>query len=225
MLQSALRHATRARVLGGTGLLGLSLTLARRGKPTASAGQDDAALGLLWGEALDGMIRVPGAEGLAAPNSVLYMAPTTAAAAATRRWPPPFENGPVFSLTAHNPMGRDAPAAQNDAANRRLHAELWALDAPAPAARWHSFGFNAAEGWREAGFSLAFAAADAERGRAATLGLARKYEQAAIYEYGVRDGKLYRTVVWCDGRPPDAPEAMEVVPPPDTPLARPHAPQ
>ena len=169
------------------------------------------------------MIRVPGAEGLAAPNSVLYMAPTTAAAA--RRWPPPFENGPVFSLTAHNPMGRDAPAAQNDAANRRLHAELWALDSPAPAARWHSFGFNAAEGWREAGFSLAFAAADAERGRAATLGLARKYEQAAIYEYGVRDGKLYRTVVWCDGRPPDAPEAMEVVPPPDTPLARPHAPQ
>ena len=84
MLQSALRHATRARVLGGTGLLGLSLTLARRGKPTASAGQDDAALGSLWGEALDGMIRVPGAEGLAAPNSVLYMAPTTAAAGASR---------------------------------------------------------------------------------------------------------------------------------------------
>ena len=77
MLQSALRHATRTKILGGTGLLGLSLTLARRGKPTATAGQDDAALGSLWGEALDGMIRVPGAEGLAAPNSVLYMATAT----------------------------------------------------------------------------------------------------------------------------------------------------
>ena len=221
MLHSALRHATRARLIGGTGLLGLSMTLARRSR-MAAASQDDTALGELWGTAFDGMVRVPGAEGVAAPNSVLYMAPTTAAAADARRWPPPFENGAVFSLTAYNPMGRDAPEAQNVAANRRLHAELGDLS-PAPAARWHSFGFNAKEGWREDGFSVAFAAADAERGRAAVLALARKYEQAAIYEYGVRDGRLYRTVVWCDGRPNDAPEAMEVVPPPETPLARPHA--
>ena len=97
---------------------------------------------------------------------------------------------------------------------------------PAPAARWHSFGFNAAEGWREAGFSLAFAAADAERGRAATLGLARKYEQAAIYEYGVREGKLYRTVVWCDGRPPRAGgDGGRTARLPARRAARPHAPQ
>ena len=43
----------------------------------------------------------------------------------------------------------------------------------------------------------------------------RGHEQAAIYEYGVRDGKLYRTVV-VRRAAADAPEAMEVVPPPDT---------
>lgn len=70
---------------------------------------------------------------------------------------------------------------------------------PAPAAAWHSFGFNAKENWREDGFSVSYRLEDAKRGgREAVLSLARKYDQAAIYEYQCVDGRLERAVVWCD---------------------------
>ena len=47
---------------------------------------------------------------------------------------------------------------QNVEANQKLQADLadWKGN-PSPRAWWHSFGFNEKEGWREDGFSVAFA--------------------------------------------------------------------
>ena len=88
------------------------------------------------------------------------------------------------------------------------------------------FGFNAKEGWREAGFSVAYDRSAAEAGRNAVLGLARKHQQAAIYEFNTHEQQLSRAVVWCDPAKQAAqnpqPERMDaLLHPPATPLGDP----
>jgi hypothetical protein len=117
-------------------------------------------------------------------------------------WPKLFAKGVVFSLTASNPDGKDAPAAWNRSANQALEADIVQMHESrhlAPRAWWRSFGFNVQEGWREDGFSLAFAKEERAFARTAVLRLAHKYHQAAIYAYMVEDGVLVREVVWIDG--------------------------
>ncbi len=186
---------------GGLG----ALTLARR----PASGDNSAALNALWSAAFDGMIDVPGAGAVSSPEGVFYMAP--AEAGIGRRgveWvPPPFREGPVFSLTGYNPMGETHPHEANERANRKLSADIALLEAPRPRAWWHSFGFSAGEGWRENGFSIAYRRADADAARASVLGLARRYRQAAIYEYEYVEPSaesataapaLVRRVIWVE---------------------------
>ena len=116
-------------------------------------------------------------------------------AAPTTNWPKIFSKSVVFSLTASNPMGVDVPAAQNRAANARLQSDIEALKVK-PRAWWHSFGFNVQEGWREDGFSIAFAPDERVYARMAVLRLAIKHRQAAVYYYRVEDGQLFREVIW-----------------------------
>ena len=229
-------RAARRGALGATALAGLALTHKALSRP-ALAADDSQRLHSLWDGALDGMVSVPGAAVLGAEAAdVLYLAPaasTQAANAEPRRWPAVFGGGGgVFSLTGYNPMGRDAPLRENLEANRALHADLRGLEPP-PRALWRSFGFNPAEGWREDGFSVSYAAGDMAEGRRAVLRLARAYRQAAIYEYAVRDGKLLRRVVWCDPEKQRALDASgpwsasrdtqmgHVARPPDSELAQP----
>ena len=75
------------------------------------------------------------------------------------KWPKIIGKSVVYSLTGWNPMGKDAPHEQNLAANQRLQQDLaeWKGMNTRPRAWWHSFGFNEKEGWREDGFSVAFA--------------------------------------------------------------------
>ena len=103
----------------------------------------------------------------------------------------------------------------------RGRRDLKALDDPVPTAVWHSFGFNLAEGWREDGFSVAYRAEHANAGRKEIMRLANKYRQAAIYSYRVdREGRLVRSVVWCDEKTVTTSETMAIVTqPPDSPLA------
>merc|ERR1712087_835626 len=105
------------------------------------------------------MIDVPGAQSLSSPDGVLYLAPVpNNARPPPIEWPKLFAKGVVFSLTASNPMGTATPATQNRAANAKLEGDIRMMRRPCtPRAWWRSFGFNAEEGWREDGFSIAFA--------------------------------------------------------------------
>eukprot|EP00930_Biecheleria_cincta_P061151 TRINITY_DN46716_c0_g1_i1.p1 TRINITY_DN46716_c0_g1~~TRINITY_DN46716_c0_g1_i1.p1 ORF type:complete len:236 (-),score=47.10 TRINITY_DN46716_c0_g1_i1:125-832(-) len=161
----------------------------------------DEALGSLWGEAIDGMIDVPGAQELQSAERVLYLAPeSTAGPHSPAVWPEIFVKGVIFSLTASNPMGKDAPAAVNRKANGELEEDIKSMFegqfAVTPTTWWRSFGFNVQEGWREDGFSIAFSNKEQIAGRTMVLHLAQKYDQAAIYQFRFEDGTVVREVVW-----------------------------
>lgn len=161
----------------------------------------DEALGSLWAAAIDGMIAVPGAQDWSSAERVLYLAPeSTAGSHSPAAWPDIFVKGTVFSLTASNPMGKDAPAAANRKANGKLEEDIKSMfegqSAITPRAWWRSFGFNVQEGWREDGFSITFSNNERKIGRTMVLRLAQKYDQAAIYEFRFEDGTLVREVVW-----------------------------
>jgi hypothetical protein len=188
----------RRAALGTAGVVALGL--ARREQAFASASgaaPTDAALGALWGEAIDGMINVPGCEELS-HDGVLYLAPTKGAPPPVK-WPKIIGKSVVYSLTGWNPMGKDAPHEQNLAANQRLQQDLaeWKGMNTRPRAWWHSFGFNEKEGWREDGFSVAFAPEERRFAKQCMQKLGYKYHQAAIYAYRVdKEGVLWREVVW-----------------------------
>ena len=188
----------RRAALGTAGVMALGLTgrhqtVALSSSSSSAGPPSDASLGTLWAEAIDGMIDVPGASDLS-HGGMLYLAPvgSTSTPPPPVKWPKLIGKSVVYSLTAWNPMGRDAPLEQNVEANRRLEADLvdWRGN-PSPRAWWHSFGFNDKEGWREPGFSVAFAPEERLYARQYMQKLAYKYRQAAIYAYRVdRDGAL-----------------------------------
>ena len=199
---ATLRSPLRRAALGTAGVVALGLTgrhqTAALSSSSAGPPPSDAALGTLWGEAIDGMMDVPGASEIS-HDGMLYLAPVGSVGTPPPvKWPKVIGKSVVYSLTAWNPMGRDAPHEQNVEANRRLQADLvdWRGN-PSPRAWWHSFGFNDKEGWREDGFSVAFAPEERRYARQYMQKLAYKYRQAAIYGYRVdRDGVLLREVVW-----------------------------
>ena len=203
-----LRRPVVLRLVAGSATAAMILprcapAFARESSPSANT-----ALNTLWTTALDGMIEVPGCEQLSSAEGVLYLAPAPAAPESRSKlfsksdapvaWPKIFAKSVVFSLTASNPQGSTAPAAWNREANAALEQEIGKLAAgrTAPRAWWRSFGFNIPEGWREDGFSLAFAPEERLFARNAVLKLAHRFRQAAIYEYSVVDGELVREVVW-----------------------------
>ncbi|KAL1511316.1 hypothetical protein AB1Y20_006121 [Prymnesium parvum] len=192
------------------------------------SGMGDSVLGALWGSAIDGHLLSSSALTdfrPAADNAVLYLAPSRAPPLSSGEWPAAFASHTVFSLTAWNPMGQDEALDVNQKANRALQRDIGRLQPP-PKATWHSFGFNVGENWREDGFSIQYAPDVADQGgREAVLSLARKYRQAAVYEYSCRDGHLERSVVWCCPDKQAAhggePERMEIVSrAPDSELSR-----
>lgn len=223
MLGVLCRPTLRCAAAAAGGAAALCLA-ARHGSAHAlAASPADSALGSLWATALDGMIGVPASEHLSL-DGVLYLAPAPADAPPPPRtdWPRLFAKGAVFSFTAHNPMGVDAPAEWNRKANEALEKDIREMH-NAPRAWWHSFGFNAGEGWREDGFSLAFAREERVFARRNVLQLAHKYRQAAIYAYTVQDGQLVRETVWVDKAKQAAHGSQELMrvldAPPDTALA------
>ena len=133
----------------------------------SAAPPSDESLDLLWATAIDGMFNVPGCESLSSPDGMLYLVPASSKEGGKppAAWPKVFSKGVVFSLTASNPMGIEATSEQNREANERLQEDILLLERSAttcPRAWWHSFGFNVKEGWREDGFSIAYA--NEERG-------------------------------------------------------------
>ena len=71
--------------------------------------------------------------------------------------PPFFANHVVFALTAFDPPGISRTLQDNIEANRILWNRLTTdKEMPTAAEARRSFGFDAAEGWREDGFCLAY---------------------------------------------------------------------
>ena len=68
--------------------------------------------------------QVPGADELS-HGGMLYLAPVGSAGTPPRpvKWPKLIGKSVVYSLTAWNPMGRDAPHEKNVEANQRLQAD------------------------------------------------------------------------------------------------------
>lgn len=195
------RLLSRRTVLAASGAAALIYQQQRHGALAQSDSRDFSLVGL-WGQALDGMMDVPGAEDLSSPDGVLYLAPCPAGKPPPpAKWPKLFAKGVIFSLTAHNPMGQDAPPEWNRRANEALEADIGKLQngrGCAPRAWWRSFGFNAQEDWREDGYSLAFATEERLYARQAVLKLAHKYRQAAIYAYTYDGGIVTREVIWVE---------------------------
>lgn len=160
----------------------------------AAHGRDPALQGLFAG-ALGGMVGVPGVG----KAQVFYLAPAPEQPPgfpAGRKWPQVFETGVVYCLTAWNPMGIDAAPERNERANKLLYVDLGNLREPRPRALWHGFGFTGAGTWREEGFWVAYKFKDEKAGEAQILGLASKYQQAAIYVHRATSGRLARRVLW-----------------------------
>ena len=219
-LRSLLSAAPRRCALGSTLCGGAALIIATQSPPARMLASDEA-LGAMWAAAVDGMIDVPGCESLSSDEGVLYMMPSADAPA--REWPRIFAKSAIFSLTASNPMGMEAPAAANVRMNELLEEDLKRLR-PEPRAWWHSYGFNVNEGWRENGFSVAYGYEERVYGRQAILKLARKYRQKAVYMYVFEDGHLQRDVIMVGekyGKSAEgAKEKMAILPsPPRSPLA------
>mmetsp|Transcript_10154 Transcript_10154/g.11622 ORF Transcript_10154/g.11622 Transcript_10154/m.11622 type:complete len:285 (+) Transcript_10154:61-915(+) len=198
---------------------------------------ESSALNDLWSSSIEGMY-IPYHDG------ILYMAPVQAGRTDIKTsssvWPKPFQNGrSVFSLTGHNPMGKDQSKALNNDANNKLHNRIQTHlfrdkevdggeDIIKPNSFWRSFGFNVKERWREDGFTVSYDSQYADEGRELILQLAREFQQAAIYEYGMKEHNdfgenqrdiLWRKVVWCDSNKLSGNEEqfeMETVVPPES---------
>ena len=213
----------RAALLTGGALLTAAGTYSAVASCASSS--SDSVLGSLWATAIDGMLDVPGAKNVSSVDGVLYLAPLPddKKPAPKVEWPRVFAKGVVFSLTAWNPMGEEAPPEYNEAANKRLEEDIKELRIE-PRAWWHSFGFNEREGWREEGFSIAFAREERVFAREAMLKLAKRHRQAALYAYAFEEGTVVREVVWVDYRKHkelSTKERMTVLKkPPRTPLAQ-----
>jgi hypothetical protein len=135
-------------------------------------------------------------------------------------WPAIFVDNILFSLTAYNPMGNTVPHDDNVKANIALEQDILQLynnntngrgdnnndnninsnsSGGVPLiAWWHSFGFHEQEGWRENGYTLAFAIKEEYNDNSASetvMNLATKYHQAAIYKFSYDHGVLMREVV------------------------------
>ena len=125
--------SARRSVVGSTLCGGAAIGLLASHAPAFNA--SDSSLGSMWAAAIDGMIDVPSSEDISTPTAyaghkVLYMAPNPDAK--PRAWPRIWRRSMVFSLTAHNPMGEDAPADVNRAMNDRLEKDLEELAKPEP---------------------------------------------------------------------------------------------
>jgi hypothetical protein len=93
--------------------------------------------------------------------------------------------GPVFALTAWNPMSRPTPAAVNRLANLALEAELEARGIRT----WPAVGAAVDGSWSEDGFAVVGIGEDE------ALALGRAYGQRAIF--GAADGRV--VVLYCSG--------------------------
>lgn len=154
-------------------------------RPCPSPAGRERELQDLWASAYDGWIDVPGdvpTGGTIYTKPAAEDAAATAGEASSTPFPSIVTSSHLFALTGFNPMGEDAPLAENRAANARLEAELVSgAFSPTPKAWWRAFGF--AKDWREDGFVLAFNPGDAAEAEAAVVSLAVKYGQGAIYAY------------------------------------------
>lgn len=196
------RCPLRRAVLGGSaviigGVSVLSVSAVHEPLLASEPPPSSAALSSLWAAAIDGMISVPGGEAISSSDGVLYMTPASGPSSAPVTWPRVLSKSVCFSLTGWNPMGTGMSEAANREANRKLEQDIASM-LPEPRAWWRSFGFNLKEGWREDGFTLAFAPEERMFAEIKVLRLARQYRQAAVYRYSVHDGVMTRDVVWTD---------------------------
>ena len=149
----------------------------------------------------------------------------TADAGTNIPWPTIFVDNILFSLTAYNPLGNTVPHDVNVKANIALEQDILQLynnntngrgdnnndsninSSGGPLiAWWHSFGFHEQEGWRENGYTLAFAINDyvgSDSACETVMNLANKYHQAAIYKFSYEHGVVIREVVHVVDNPND----------------------
>jgi len=177
----------------------------------------EAELKALWAEAYDAWKSVPGHQG-----DTLYLMPEPPGASG-QSFPeiPEVIHGMVlFGLTSWNPMGQDAPLADNLESYKAIEADLHALS---PRHMWQSFGFDAS-GYRENGFTVAFPVEDAAAARQSVVAVAKKFGQGAVYEFRAMppgSGRVVRSTVAALVEGVDADVTMVVCPRPALPAADP----
>ena len=139
-------------------------------------------LGTRWAESYDCWVNAPGSV-----HKPIYTCPQTSTSLlGTNEWPQAVRKlpHPIFGMTASNPRGEEWSAERNRQANAMLQKELEDLTKSSDNNNrsccwwWHGLGFG--ETWQEKGFIVS-----CERTRA--LDFARKYEQAAVYEFVFMD--------------------------------------
>lgn len=139
-------------------------------------------LGTRWAESYDCWVNAPGSV-----NKPIYTCPQASTSMlGTNEWPQAVRAlpHPIFGLTASNPRGEEWAADRNRRANKMLQQDLEDLSKSSdrnsnPSCYWwHGLGFG--ETWQEKGFIVSCE-------RTKVIDLARKYEQAAVYEFVFTD--------------------------------------
>lgn len=171
-----------------------------KGKKTVSAmsrgigGEEveEALFQQRWATSYDAWLNVPPGENEQEPIPLIYFRPcgpqTNAGQKRKKKKLPSVIRGMVlYALTGSNPMGVDHEEEWNAAANKRMRQDIQKLQNPMPRYTWDAFGFGAQDDWREEGFVVAYDQLEKESSKDALIDLARKYEQAAIYEFVVEE--------------------------------------
>eukprot|EP00929_Paragymnodinium_shiwhaense_P113407 TRINITY_DN81699_c0_g1_i1.p1 TRINITY_DN81699_c0_g1~~TRINITY_DN81699_c0_g1_i1.p1 ORF type:complete len:197 (+),score=33.60 TRINITY_DN81699_c0_g1_i1:59-592(+) len=143
----------------------------------------------LWAGGYDVWPRLPDGD-------CVYTRPATQSDA-TCQWPPILEKSVLFSFGAYNPLGEVREEAVNKAQHEKLGVELdIALQELGHGVRWASCG-RFEDGSEEFGYTVAFdeGSSRSDEGRNLVRYLAERYEQGAVYEYKLREGRLIRSTV------------------------------
>lgn len=151
---------------------------------------DHAELFALWGNASEVVLGVQGES--------IWMRPSDKDAPKGPAFPSLLLENSLFAVTAFDPPGMTRSLEDNAEMNGQLWDKLRVLQAPAPKHVYRSFGFSLTESWREDGFVIVFDNAQLDAARAAIVGIAKEFQQGAIFEYTASEaGECYlrRTTV------------------------------
>eukprot|EP00933_Yihiella_yeosuensis_P006889 TRINITY_DN111710_c0_g1_i1.p1 TRINITY_DN111710_c0_g1~~TRINITY_DN111710_c0_g1_i1.p1 ORF type:complete len:172 (-),score=33.58 TRINITY_DN111710_c0_g1_i1:43-558(-) len=144
----------------------------------------------LWAGGRDCWPELPSGE-------CIYTRPAVGSEAPSE-WPEIVQESILFGLGAYNPRGKEQAEDVNKAQHQQLDTRLEeGLKSIGCGIRWASSSVFEG-GLEEPGFIVAFQKrSDTEliKGRALVIELATAFEQGAIYEFALKDGRLMRSTV------------------------------
>lgn len=112
-----------------------------------------------------------------------------------QNWPDIVKQSVLFGFGAYNPRGQTLPDDINDKQHILLYNDITNSIKKYTDAKFWEAASIWEDGSSEKGFILAFGRNQQEEGLQLSVNLARKYDQGAIYQFNLEDGKLMRDTI------------------------------